>query len=142
MSQASKIKSWSMDESAPTDLQQAETKQQQANASAIAQFGDALAKEARANQDRQIEGEQLGKNPWSRWYSGSQNQAGFNLDKGIADMLFLSLFGHSSASDTKRTRTQRAIIRVALTIGVIIALGLLWEWLTYDSTHQTHNLFR
>ncbi|HEX7633620.1 MAG TPA: hypothetical protein VF401_04860 [Candidatus Saccharimonadales bacterium] len=126
----------------PVDPQRAEIQVREASKAAQAQLGAALAKDVQANQDRMIEAEQLGKEPYARWYSGSQNQVGFNLDKGIADMLFLSLFGHSSATDTKRTKLQRAILRTILTVAVAAILGLIYQLLTADSFHQTHTLFK
>jgi hypothetical protein len=132
MKDKTEIDAWRYeDNSNSSDAQLDEIKQQQAvaGASKNAQkaYGDALAKEVQANMDFKTENEQLGKEPWERWYS--HPIVGRGGEKGIADILFLSIFGYSSATDTKRTRFQRAAIRTVLTIVVIYITSLVWSYL-------------
>lgn len=110
------------------DPQLAETRQMQQDASSRQAMATSLAKEAQASYDDRIEAEQLGKWPWMRWYS--HPVVGRDVEKGIADIIFLSLFGSSSATDDKHTKTQRAIIRIILTLAIVALLSQLGQYLT------------
>jgi hypothetical protein len=122
------ISSWNMGaRSQPEDPQLAEIKRMQAVNSSRQAVSASLAQEAQASYDYKIEAEQLGKWPWMRWYS--HPVVGRDVEKGITDIIFLSLFGNSSATDNKYTRTQRAIIRTILTLAIVAVLSQLGHYL-------------
>lgn len=119
---------WSMDAQSPVDDPQlAEIRQMQLVASSKQAMATSLAQEAQASYDNKIEAEQLGKWPWMRWYS--HPVVGRDVEKGIADIIFLSLFGSSSATDKKYSKTQRAIIRVVLTLAIVALLSQISQYL-------------
>lgn len=127
--QTASITAWNHTEDAvfTDDPQLTEVQQMQSTTSAHHDMATSLAKETQASYDQRIEAQQLGKWPWDRWYS--HPVVGRDVEKGIADIIFLSFFGHSSADDNQFSKGARAIIRVLFTLGVVAALSLLGQYL-------------
>jgi len=118
---------WNQPSEAASDPQLIEIQQQQAFSSAQQSAAQSMVQAVQESYDDKIEAEQLGKWPWDRWYSNPV--MGRDPEKGISDIIFLSLFGSSSATDKKRSRGQRAVIRVILTLVIVAILSQLKQYL-------------
>lgn len=113
---------WSMPRNGlAEDPQLIEIRQMQQEASARQALATSIAKETKATYDYTYELENIGKWPGTRWFS--HPFVGRDAEKGIADIIFLSIFESSAADDTKYTKKQRTVIRVVLTLAVIAIIS-------------------
>jgi hypothetical protein len=117
---------WNMHTENTSDAQLTEIRYQQ-NISAVKNsMADSLSKEVQTTYEEKTEAEQLGKWPWERWYS--HPVVGREYEKGIADLIFLTFFPIKSKSNNNGS--QRAIIRILVTLIVLIVFGYIGNFLT------------
>ncbi len=117
---------WNMHTENTNDAQLTEIRYQQNISAAKNSMADSLSKEVKTTYEEKIEAEQLGKWPWERWYN--HPVVGRDYEKGIADLIFLTFFPIKSR--TNENGSQRAIIRILVTLIVLIVFGYIGHFLT------------